>query len=490
MPATVYPTGTTIYNPEKCWNGFTLFPAEGSAQLIDMNGNTVNSWDGLGGYPTKMLPNGDIMGTSGRRVALRYAKNGDSSDLLQVDWDGNIVWEFSQYELVEGYGEEPAWTARWHHDYQRDGNPVGYHVPGMESLVDSGNTLILCHKNIKRPEISNTPLWDGTIIEVTWDGKIVWEWVCSDHFDEMAFSKEAKEAIARNPNITAPITDTGVGASLQNVQTLPEPSDDQVGDWVHMNSISYLGPNKWYEGGDERFHPENIIWDGRQTNHIAIIDKKTGKLVWQVGPEYTATEALRKLGQIVGQHQAHMIPRGLPGEGNILLYDNGGRAGFGAPNPSAPTGAGYARRDYSRILEFDPITLEIVWQYTPLEAGFLGYEHASYLYSPSISGVQRLPNGNTLICEGQSGRLFEVTSDHELVWEYVAPHKESLEGDRITIIYRAYRVPYEWASRVHKPEEIPVPRIDNRHFRVPGSPPNKPGTVTKVKLGRRNGATR
>ena len=484
MPASVYPTGTTIYNPEKCWNGYTLFPAKGAAQFIDMNGNVVNSWKGLSGYPTKMLPNGDIMGTSGRPVALRYAKNGDNSDLMQVDWDGNVVWKFNRYELVEGRGSEPAWTARWHHDYQRDGNPVGYYVPGMDSLSDSGNTLILCHKNIKKPEISNTPLWDGTIIEVTWDGEIIWEWICSDHFDEMGFSREAKEAIARNPNITEPRPDSNFGAPLQNVQTQPEPKDDQVGDWVHMNSISYLGPNKWFDMGDDRFHPENIIWDGRQTNHIAIIDKKTGKLVWQVGPEYIATEALRKLGQIIGQHQAHMIPRGLPGEGNILVYDNGGRAGYGARNPGAPTGLSYARRDYSRVLEFDPTTLEIVWQYTPLEAGFLGYEHASHFYSVSISGVQRLPNGNTLICEGQAGRLLEVTREHETVWEYLAPSKADLEGDRITIIYRAYRVPYEWVPQVDKPEERAIPRIDNRTFRVPGSPPQKSGKVTTVKYAR------
>ena len=138
-----------------------------------------------------------------------------------------------------------------------------------------------------------------------------------------------------------------------------------MGDWMHMNSMSTLGPNKFYDSGDKRFHPDNIIWDGRQTNIIAIIDRKTGKIVWQLGPYFTATKALRKIGQIIGQHHAHMIPRGLPGEGNILLFDNGGAAGYGAPNPGAPTGFDNARRDFSRVLEFDPITLEIKWQYPP-----------------------------------------------------------------------------------------------------------------------------
>ena len=484
MPASVFPTGTTIYNPEKCWNGYTLFAAAGGVLLIDMNANTVNFWKGLGGSPPKMLPGGYVMGSSGRSIGVKYVNNGDSSDIIQIDWDGNIVWEFNRYQLVEEPGKKPVWTARRHHDYQREGNPVGYYVPGMDCLVDRGNTLLLCHKIVNNPAISDTPLLDCTIIDVTWEGEIIWEWVCSDHIEEMGFSKEARDAIARNPNITGPAS--AAMLPMPTVQYQPVPQDDQVGDWVHMNAISYLGPNKWFDMGDERFHPENIIWDGRQTNIIAIIDKKTDKHVWQVGPDYTATEALRKLGQIIGQHQAHMIPRGLPGEGNILVYDNGGRAGFGAPNPGAPTGLGNTRRDYSRVLEFDPTTLEIVWQYTPTEAGFLGYQHASQFYSVSISGMQRLPNGNTLICEGQRARLIEVTRDHETVWEYIAPNTADSPGGGPTTIYRAYRVPYEWAPQVDKPEERAIPRIDNARFRVPGSPRRKAGKVTTVKTGRRS----
>ena len=478
MPASVYPTGTTVYNPDKCWNGYTLFqtrsltPGPAGAILVDMNGNTVNLWRGLCGFPVKMLPGGYAMGHSGRpmdRVHPRYIAGSarlDARDLVQVDWDGNVVWAFDQYDKIEVPGGKPVWAARWHHDYQREGNPVGYYVPGTDALTDRGNTLLLCHKNLVNSAISEKPLIDCAIVEVTWDGKIIWEWLCSDHFEEIGFSEEAKNALARNPAMV------GEG-------------DGRVGDWVHMNSISYLGPNRWYDAGDERFHPDNIIWDGRQTNHIAIIDKKNGKLVWQVGPDYTATEALRNLGQIVGQHHAHMIPRGLPGEGNILVFDNGGWAGYGAPNPGAPTGNNYARRDHSRILEFDPTTLKIVWQYTPREAGHLPM-NAYKFYSPTISGMQRLPNGNTLICEGDAGRLIEVTPEHETVWEYQSPYEEVLGTVKVTWIYRAYRVPYEWVPQVDKPEERAIARIDNSKFRVPGSPRRKAGKVTRVKTQRRS----
>jgi len=308
---------------------------------------------------------------------------------------------------------------------------------------------------------------DSTIIEVTWDGEIVWEWLTSDHFEEIEFSEEARNAMARNPNLQ-PGTFQG----------------DQVGDWVHTNSISYLGPNKWYDMGDERFHPDNIIWDGRQTNHIAIIDKKTGKLVWQLGPDYTATATLRKMGQIIGQHHAHMIPRGLPGEGNILIFDNGGWAGYGAPNPGAPTGQRNALRDYSRVLEFDPTTLEVVWQYSAREAGHAVPFNSYMFYSGYISGAQRLPNGNTLICEGAGGRFLEITPEHETVWEYMSPYMQETRGLRRPMVYRAYRVPYDWVPQVDKPEERAIPRIDNSKFRVPGSPRRKAGKVTTIKRRR------
>jgi hypothetical protein len=413
-----------------------------------MNGRVVKQLPGLEGFPTKVLPGGYFMASTGRRNP-KYGYQ-DQLDLVQVDWDGNIVWKYAKYERIKDGRSKTKWMARQHHDFQREGNPVGYYVPGMDPFVDKGNTLILCHKNLYNHTISDKRLLDDTFIEVDWDGKRKWEWICSDHFEEMGFSEEAKNALSRNPNFLR----IGEGA----------------GDWMHINSMSYVGPNKWYEKGDKRFHPDNIIWDGRQTNIIAIIDKKTGKIVWQIGPDYQATPTLRKLGQIVGQHHAHVIPKGLPGEGNILVFDNGGWAGFGAPNPGSIQGYNNAQRDSSRVLEFDPITLKLVWSY-PAPRGESGPAFFAYkFYSPLISSAQRLPNGNTLITEGTDGRLFEVTPDHEIVWEYISPFigsRGTIQGMNMT--YRAYRVPYEWIPQREKPEEVEVQRLDNAQFRVTGT---------------------
>lgn len=205
--------------------------------------------------------------------------------------------------------------------------------------------------------------------------------------------------------------------------------DKESADWLPINSMSLLGQNYWYdETRDERFNPENIIISSRNANFVAIINKITGDIVWRVGPDFSAGTSEHGLDQFVGQHHAHMIPNGLPGQGNILVFDNGGRSGYGGPT-------GYPRyiRHFSRVIEFNPVTLEIVWQY----GADNGEEH---FFSRSIGSAQRLPSGNTLITDGTNGRVIEVTTAKKKVWEFYAPASDN--GNNA--IYRAYRIPPEW----------------------------------------------
>jgi len=100
-------------------------------------------------------------------------------------------------------------------------------------------------------------------------------------------------------------------------------------------------------------------------------------------------------------------------------------------------------RYYSRVLEINPVTKQIVWQYVqaePTQGDQLGNNHR--FYSSVISGAQRLLNGNTLINEGKTGRVFEVTKKGTVVWEY-APTWNIGFG-----IYRSYRIPYDWVPEI------------------------------------------
>lgn len=330
----------------------------------------------------------------------------------------------------------------------------------MECQTESGNTLILCHETIHNHKISDKQLLDDVFVEVDWEGNIVWEWRMSEYFRELGFSQAAKNVLFSNPN--QHFTKNG-----------------ELGDWMHVNSMSTLGPNKWYDQGDERFHPDNIIWDAREANIMAITDKKTGKIVWKIGPDFTESKELRKIGQIIGQHHCHMIPKGLPGEGNILLFDNGGWAGYGLPDRMSMDGTKVDIRDHSRVLEIDPVTLKVVWSYigSDSEVGMMAMINNTTFYSQLISAAQRLPNGNTLITEGCFCRLFEVTPEKEIVWEYRAPFDHQT---RSPYIYRAYRYPYDYVPQVEKPEEVPVEKIDCMTFRLPGAAEGMLENVTTV----------
>ncbi len=288
----IYPTGVTLYDKDKTFNGYTVYPSTKGALVIDMNGNEVKLWAGLDGFPNKLLPGGYVVGSTGKRSPKRGYQ--DQLDLVQVDWAGNIVWKFDKTEEIADPGEDVRYMARQHHDFQREGSATGYYDPSSEPYTDHGNTLILTHEDVYNHKITDKKLIDDKIIEVTWEGEIIWSWRASDHFDELGFKESAKNVLFRNPGLRGENGELG-------------------GDWMHINSISALGPNKWYDSGDERFHPDNIIFDARNSNILAIISKKTGEIVWRIGPDFDETPELRKLGWIIGQHHLHLIQKGLPG---------------------------------------------------------------------------------------------------------------------------------------------------------------------------------
>jgi len=385
---------------------FMLLGEGHHALLIDMNGTEINRWNTIPD-PAKMLPGGSIISATGE-----YIDEWDSTNLTQLSWTGEVEWDFSGW-VKDDTGRD---MAREHHDFQREGNPVGYYAPNQE-FVSNGKTLILGHNTVKNTDVSRRTITDDVIYEVDWYGDLTgFEWHASEHIDEMGFNNISRIGIWLNP-----------GGPALLLGCLP-------GDWIHINSISYLGENKWFDAGDERFNPDNIIISSRNANFIAIISKETGEIVWRIGPYYPKTsEEGSKLGKIIGLHHAHIIPKGLPGEGNILLFDNGGIAGYGL--------LGFANqiRFYSRVLEFNPITFEIVQEYKD-RCGLYPYPRNGEIhmfFSATMGSVQRLPNGNTLVTESLSGRVFEITPENDVVWDYVTP-------DRRNVLYRAYMIPPEW----------------------------------------------
>ena len=319
---------------------------------------------------------------------------GSSLKAYLIDMNGDIVHTWDNADFIaeplpngnlllqkDNEVREVDWDGnivwRWsnpdcymHHDSQR---------------LENGNTLVLCHNAIDIPWISSKPIIDDFIVEVDPQGNVVFRWDTWKHASEFEFDSNA-ETLIYNQGL----------------------------DWAHTNSIQSLPANNL---NDARFAEGNILVSQRQTNIVFIIDKQTKEIVWKIGPNDNLT---------IGQHQARMITQGNDGAGRILIFDNGGYAGY-------PT----AVRSHSRVIEIDPLTNTIVRNYKNGSSK----ENSFAFFSPFMSGAQKLPNGNTLICEAWTGRLFEINTTGEIVWEYIIP----LTADgTFEQVYRAYRVDPDW----------------------------------------------
>ena len=441
--------GLKIYDATKTWSGYTLLtslatdfrPTEKcpvyvasnpdcasaifGAILVDMSGNVVKEWS-LTGFPAKLLPGGYVLGGV-------MGAGGAMTSLVQRDWCDKTVAEWKVPQEA-GYS-----LTAWHHDFERSGNPVGY-FDGVCSLPDTdpaeGSLLLLANHVVLggTEAISKFPLYDDAFYELdakdTQGATPTWVWHAWEHIGDMGFDAQALSAIY---NVKVP---GGPGT-----------------DWTHMNEAARLGPNWRYEAGDLRFHPDNVIFDTRTSSILAIVARhdhpsglwKSGDIVWRVGPNYGYGNPEYALGRIIGPHHTHMIPKGLPGEGNIMVFDNGGFSAFGSLVTGLPGTWPSAYRFHSRVLEFDPVTLKVVWEYAvPRETAA-----APKFFSTLISNAQRLYNGNTLITQGGSGRVFEVTKKGEIVWDYVSPFAGRPFGGPGGLlgpnaVYRAYRVPKGW----------------------------------------------
>ncbi|QIR41723.1 ArsR family transcriptional regulator (plasmid) [Tolypothrix sp. PCC 7910] len=433
----VFPTGTTLYDPKRAYNSYVLFSApDGNTHLVDMNGNEVHSWNKFG-FPAEMIDPAQNGGAKGH--ILLQLKNGSSpfgnifanQEVGELDWKGAVVWRYGNQALGK--------NLRQNHDINR---------------LPNGNTLLVTTVDRVVAGVSNRPIADQQIVEVSRDGQVVWSWTVGDHIDEFG------------------ITDQGRKLLRQLYQ-----EGDQGFGFLTINNMQPIGPNRWFDAGDRRFAPDNIVIDSREASFIAIIDKQTGKIVWRLGPDYgsgadnkeksvASASALTKFSlaiprpvdQTSGQHDAHIIPQGLPGAGNLLVFDNEGPSGF-PPNPlSLEVG--------SRILEIDPQQKTIVWQYSGIDSD----QPPWGFYSSFISSARRLPNGNTLIDEGMNGRLFQVTPSGEIVWEYINPYngRQNIGFDRevsTNWVYRAQPIPYDWVpdGTPHQEDAIAPPKKYPNH---------------------------
>lgn len=197
------------------------------------------------------------------------------------------------------------------------------------------------------------------ILKINRNKDILWEFSFGDHVEELC-------ALAGYP------------MPIPYMRRTDNDSFEPYGpsDWAHANTIEVL-PSTPLGERDARFKAGNVLFSLRHLDVIGIVDPVKNEIVWCYGP-----------GILDGQHQPTMLENG-----NILVFDNG------------------TYRGHSIVREIEPASGEIVWQYS----------NGEDFFSPFRSGNQRLPNGNTLICECDAGRLFEVTPEKQVVWDFWSP---------------------------------------------------------------------
>tara|TARA_Y100000588_G_C14244064_1_gene920671 strand:- start:560 stop:1693 length:1134 start_codon:yes stop_codon:yes gene_type:complete len=268
------------------------------------------------------------------------------------------------------------------------------------------------------------------ILELDWDSNIVWEYrnnalhhdfvrLASGNTLVLLWEKLTQEETNK---ITGGIfRDSDPDQMMADVIAEIGPQGQVIKKWYVKEFLDFEkdvicpleGRHGWTHGNSLDVMPNgDILVSFRQINVIAIVDQSSGVAKWKWGP-----------GDISHQHDATHV-----GNGNVMIFDNGSHR-FGV--------------SYSRVLEINPVSNTIVWEYR-------GSPPIAF-YSFNLGSAQRLPNGNTLICEGAPGRLVEVTKMGEIVWEYISPFTVvSRTGTFTNAIFKAFRYAFDHAGFVGK----------------------------------------
>lgn len=409
-----------LQNHAEAFDGYTLLaPLQNAVTyLLDGNGDIVHQWNHQyrPGAVTYFLPNGHLLRTANTQNE-RFLAGGRGGRIEEFDWDGNLVWWFEYTDT----------NVSLHHDveYLPNGNilMIAWEYKTGTEAIEAGRDSTL---------LPQSELWPDKIIEVQptypHGGEIVWSWHAWDHLvQEFDSTKANYGRVADHPEL---------------IDLNYDPSNGQA-DWLHFNSIDYNPELEQIIISVPRFDEVWVIDHSTTTEeaagHTGGRSGRGGDLLYRWGNPITYKRGSASPRQLFFQHDAQWIEEGLPGAGNILIFNNGSGA-----------------RPYSSIDELIPplqadgtYALDATAAFSP-EVPHWQFVAADHFYSSFISGMQRLPNGNTLITEGDDGRIFEVTSSGQLVWEYVNPvtdervlaQDETVPDGRVgkaNLLFRAYR---------------------------------------------------
>jgi hypothetical protein len=425
-----------LINDPRAFPGYNLInPGRKQTYLFDNEGRVVHSWtsEHRSGAAVYLLDNGHLFRPS--EVVNRkpgFQGPGVSGRFQEFDWDGNLVWDF-EYHSAKRLP---------HHDAIK---------------LPNGNVLAICWERIeeqeaiaagRRPEsVKGSHLQPDCLVEIKPTGKktgeIVWEWRSWDHLiQDFDKTKPNYGKVSEHPErfdvnymggeedpVSKPLATKGgrdpktaaaKGQSKDAQKKGQTPAVRKNPDWMHVNAVAYNAELDQIVLSSPQFCEIWIIDHGttieEAKGHTGGRWGKGGDILYRWGNPRAYRNGTNLDQRLFGQHNIQWIPKGLSGEGHLLVFNNGG---------------GRKPEDYSSVDEFVPPTDED-GNYIRAKRGPFGPDKQLWSYSAPnkkdfyswfISGAQRLPNGNTLINSGAVGIVFEVTPEKEIVWKFSNPFK-------------------------------------------------------------------
>jgi len=385
------PTVGLKLNTADAYNGYTLFSPLGSntTYLIDNCGEVVNQWlcDDDPYYTAYLMTNGDI---------VRYGGyNNHNALYIEIrDWDNNVLWK---------------WYPGQAHEY----------IHSDLAILPNGNFLLIREERVTPAEwitMGGDPNSLGTsyhaletILEVQPSGatgaNVVWEWEIKDHLiQDFDATKNNYGVVGDHP---------------------------ELWDINNPNSIGFGTDKMHFNGIDYHVAKDEIVFSCFSCSEIFIIDHSTttaqaaghtggsagkgGDFLYRYGNPQNYDRGTAADRVLFGQHNSDWVDPGLPHSGKITIHDNGN---------SRPSGA------WSRVVILDPPTnasgdymMNASGVYLPNSFDFEwnGVVDGTTFYSAFYSGVNMQPNGNLTVCEGVTGRFFEIDPAGNVVWIYQNP---------------------------------------------------------------------
>ncbi len=383
-------------NTSSAYPGYTLLAPKqyNKTYLIDNQGQVVHTWSSKypPGQSAYLLPNGHLIRAASIMNSQINMGGGEGGRIEEYDWEGNLVWylDYSTDKYMQ------------HHDF----------VP-----LPNGNILMLvvekktyaeaiaagfdptCISEVQRQGY----MLPDYIVEINptypSGGTVVWEWHTWDHLiQDFSATKSNYGNVAAHPELVDPNGDKRIPVF-----------------WNHMNSLTYNPALDQVmlsvRGNSEIWIIDHSTTTAQAASHGGGKSGKGGDLLYRWGnpSQYHAgSQADQKLFQ---QHCGMWIPAGYPGAGGILIFNNGIGRNYTTIDEITPPGDANGNYALSTGVAYGPSSLTWTYKANP----------PTSFYASEISGAQRLPNGNTLICDGIHGILFEVTASGETVWKYVNP---------------------------------------------------------------------